>query len=302
MKNKILITGANGFVGKYVCDALEKIGVEYLGLVQSAATTSLPAHRIVEGNLQNKERLENILNDYQPDAILHLAAIASPTYGQLSKIYEVNVEGSENLLEATRNNCKEGTRMILASTAGVYGNQDISLLNENCPYNPVNHYSYSKVVMELMSRQYKDDLDICIVRPFNMIGVGQQDNFLVPKLVKHYVSKAPKLKLGNMNTARDYVAVDYAVNIFTELLLRESIDISVLNICTGISTTGMELLNMLADITGYQPEIEIDSEFVRRNEVWHMIGDPTQLNSFITNKMLNKSVRKILEEMVQMYR
>lgn len=301
MKSKVFITGATGFVGSHVCAELEEKQIDYLAMVRSCKDIKQNREKYIEASLQDKARMEQILRDYQPDAVLHLAAVASPTFGEITQIYDVNVTGSENLLEAARQSCKEGTRVVFASTAGVYGNQEVNLLHEKLPYNPVNHYSYSKMVMEFLSENYMDDLDIHIVRPFNMIGIGQQEKFLVPKLVNSYVKKIPTLKLGNMDTVRDYIDINYAAKVFVELLTKDVVNNRIYNICTGKATKGTELLQMLSDITGYQPEIEITSEFVRKNEIWHMVGDPKRLENFMKSAEKSKSVREILLEMVQMY-
>lgn len=104
-------------------------------------------------NLLDARSLDRAIEYFQPHAVIHLAAIASPCTN-IAEVYNVNVVGTENLLNSAQKHLPAGSRVILASTAGVYGNQPVSHLSEDMPFNPVNHYSYSKMVMEFLSRQY----------------------------------------------------------------------------------------------------------------------------------------------------
>lgn len=302
MINKVFITGANGFIGSYICKELIDRGIDFLGMVGPGANNLIDGGNYVECALNNKKKLHKIISDFKPTAVLHLAAIANPTFGDVTQIYDVNVTGSENLLNTIASICSRDTRVVLVSTAGVYGNQDIPFLKENCPYNPVNHYAYSKMVMEILSKNYEDKLNICIVRPFNMIGYGQQDNFLIPKLVKAFVNKQTVLKLGNLETERDYVDANFAANVFVELILKEQLEYNVYNICSGNGLKGSDILDILFRITNYMPEIQISYEFVRKNEIWRMVGDTSRVSKLIGKTIKPKKIEEILTEMVEKYK
>ncbi len=301
MNNKVFITGANGFIGSYICKKLIDRGIDFLGMVGPGANNLIDGGNYVECALNDKEKLHKIISDFKPTVVLHLAAIANPTFGDVTQIYDVNVTGSENLLNTIASICSRDTRVVLVSTAGVYGNQDIPFLKENCPYNPANHYAYSKMVMELLSRNYEDKFDICIVRPFNMIGYGQQDNFLIPKLVKAFVNKQNVLKIGNLSTERDYVDTDFASNVFIKLILKEKLEHNIYNICSGVGVKGSEIILKLASITKFMPEIQIDTQFIRKNEIWRMVGDPTRVNNLINKELYPKDIDTILRDMVKRY-
>ena len=302
MTNRVLITGMNGFVGRHIVKELSNKNVEIMGFDKGVNKFDNKKIQLKQVDLLDKDGLTKVVADYKPNYVIHLAAIASPVYGNVGELYDINVHGSENLLNAVRDNCDAGTRVVLTSTAGVYGNSGVDFDKEDeTPYNPINHYSCSKMVMEYMSRHYKDDLDIKIVRPFNMIGVGQNTNFLVPKLVKAFVSKQPILSVGNMDTYRDFVDIDFASKFFCKLTLTQNTEYNVYNICAGHGTTGNEILGILKDLTGYSPKIEINPEFVRKNEIMRLVGDPTRCNKFINNEFKTKTVRAILTDMVKQY-
>lgn len=301
MMKKILITGATGFIGKYCCKEILARGNDYLGIVRKESVIQ-GNPRLVLGNLYDKDSLRKIIEDYKPDAILHLAAIAAVTYEDISEIYKTNVVATETLLEVLYDTCDVSTRVILVSTAGIYGNQAEKYYHEDMPYNPENHYSYSKMIMEYMSKRYTDRLDIKIVRPFNIVGYGQNINFFLPKLVKAFANKQSVIRLGNIDSERDYVNVEYCVSILMELLEREKVEIDKLNICSQIATRGTDILDMLKEISGYSPKIEISNNFVRKNEVWRLAGANRRLLEFLgDNKFKGDSVQQILTDMYDNY-
>ena len=298
MQKKVFVTGASGFIGKYVIDELCRQNTRILALDRNCNGFNLPNISYCSVNLLNKEDISRSLIEFQPDAVIHLAAIAAPVHNDVAEIYNINVHGSEVLLDAIKATCQKETRVILTSTAGVYGNSSKEYINEETEYNPQNHYSFSKMVMEYISKAYKDDLDIRIVRPFNMIGRGQRDNFLIPKLVNAFVTKQEILQVGNLDTMRDYVNVDYAAKIFTELALQDNPPYSVLNICSGHGVKGIEILDILEEITNYRPKIEVNPQFLRKNEIMRLVGEPSKCNSFVANKFKLENIKEILKVMV----
>lgn len=300
-KKRVLITGASGFIGQFVLkEMLKNEDIDFFAIdTRKIPNISIEKQELV--SLLDKEKLMEIIKRYKPNIIIHLAAIALVTHDNVGEIYNVNVQGTENLLEVTQEYCDKGTRVILASTAGVYGNQKVEKYKEDLPYNPANNYSYSKMITEYLGKRYKDDLEIVTIRPFNIIGVGQSENFLIPKLVEHFANRKEKLSVGNISSFRDYVDVEYCAEVIMELVLREKIDFDILNICSGIPTSGEMILQLLQEMTSFKPEIEISENFVRKNEVWRMIGDTTRLSEFMNGKK-SQSVKDILLKMLDYYK
>lgn len=300
-KKRVLITGASGFIGQFVLkEMLKNEDIDFFAIdTRKIPNISTEKQELV--SLLDKEKLMEIIKRYKPNIIIHLAAIALVTHDNVGEIYNVNVQGTENLLEVTQEYCDKGTRVILASTAGVYGNQKVEKYKEDLPYNPANNYSYSKMITEYLGKRYKDDLEIVTIRPFNIIGVGQSENFLIPKLVEHFANRKEKLSVGNISSFRDYVDVEYCAEVIMELVLREKIDFDILNICSGIPTSGEMILQLLQEMTSFKPEIEISKNFVRKNEVWRMIGDTTRLSEFMNGKK-SQSVKDILLKMLDYYK
>jgi nucleoside-diphosphate-sugar epimerase len=290
---RVLVTGGGGFIGRYLIAELEQRGAITLGT--SAGT---PVEGFISLSLSDSQQITRVIEDFKPDWIVHLAAIALVTHGDIPQIYDVNVLGTANLLNSVmKADIAKRPTMLLASTAGVYGNQDVELLHEALPYNPVNHYSCSKMAMEMLAKQYADELKIHVVRPFNIIGSGQSESFLIPKIVRHFHNKEAKLKLGNISSTRDYVEVKRCAWIVAQLMSMGHEEPFTVNLCSGRAWTGYDVLDCLKVISGYSPEIEVSDEFVRKNELWRLVGDPTHLHKLLGQDPELPTLSDILQSM-----
>lgn len=295
---KILITGIDGFFGRHLQKELELRNQPYLGVVLKQSS-EVAKEKQIEADITDYPSVLQIIKDYQPEVIIHLAAIASVTYGNTPELYRVNVCGAENILLAARQVCKRGTRMIMISSAGVYGIQKEPYLSELLRFNPVNHYSYTKMVMEVICRQYADYFDIKIVRPFTVVGKGQSSSFFVSKLVSSFAERKPMIELGNVQSVRDYTDVELCASTLAELACREKVEEKVLNICTGVETTGVDVIEMLKQLTGFEPTIHISAKYVRENEIWRLVGDNVCLKKFLGQNYKYKGIMEILKEMLE---
>lgn len=279
MNEKVLISGAAGFIGRHLIKELKKQGIDYLGI----DNTEDAVNNIIRTSLLDFMGLKDVLKEYKPTVIVHLAAIALATYENTAEIYNVNVVGTENLMRAITETCTEGTRMVMVSTAGVYGNQNKEFYDETLPFNPENHYSYSKMITEYLSAQY-GNIDIRIVRPFNIIGAGQRNVFLIPKLIECFAQRKPELRIGNIKPERDYVSIEYCIQALLALALKKEIKYKVYNICSGIGHSVQDVIDILKSYYGYCPEIIVDEKFVRKNEIWRMVGNPERLLELLDGK------------------
>ena len=118
MIKKILVTGASGFIGCSITEMLVEKNIDFLN-VSNVMNNFKYSDKTVIMPLSDREGLIKVLDDFKPDAVIHAAAIASPTHKNPVEIYDVNVCGTENLLEAVKKTCANGTRVLLFSTAGV---------------------------------------------------------------------------------------------------------------------------------------------------------------------------------------
>lgn len=276
----LLVTGAAGFTGKYLIEAASRKGYRCVGLVQ-CSKNSLELEETVTVDLLEPLRVEEIIQRFKPDYIVHLAAISFVGHGNISEIYQVNQIGTINLLEAVEKYHPNIEKIILASSANIYGNaKDLPITELTTPF-PVNHYAMSKYVMELSIRLYPK-LPTVIVRPFNYTGFGQSENFLVPKIVRAFRDRQESIELGNLNISRDFCDVRDVVNAYLRLLDR-GITSSIYNICSGTPIELTKVVAMLNEMAGYKIEISVNPDLIRLNEIETLYGSPQYLESCIGN-------------------
>src|SRR3974390_2344033 len=204
-----LLTGANGFTGRYLEPALQLRGYQ---------VARLDSDGDVPCDLTDRATVERTVLQARPSVVVHLAAVTFVAHGDPEDFYRVNVLGTLNLLQALTKLRQAPVMVIIASSANVYGTPDVGMLEESmCPA-PVNHYANSKLAMEHMVRTWFNRLPIVITRPFNYTGPGQADHFLVPKIVKHFKERAPVIELGNLHVSRDYSDIEDVVSAYAALL------------------------------------------------------------------------------------
>jgi nucleoside-diphosphate-sugar epimerase len=262
---RVLITGGSGFTGRYVIPRLQAEGYEVID-----PETSGRFDLIDVGTLQAK------VAEARPDYVIHLAALSFVAHGDPAAFYRVNAVGTTNLLDALVALPKRPHRVILASSANVYGNATDDPITEGTPVAPVNHYAASKVAMEHLAVAYMDRLPICITRPFNYTGLGQRPDFLIPKLVGHFAARKPFIELGNVDVVRDFSDVRAVTEAYLRLLTSEPAP-RLTNICSGVGRSLREVLSELEQLSGHRLEIRINPAFVRAQEVRRLVGSASTL-------------------------
>jgi len=262
---KILLTGADGFTGR-----------------PFAAQAVAAGHEIfpLRADLTDVEALCGEVLAIQPDAVVHLAAISFVGHAHNDAFYAVNVVGTTNLLDALTQLPVLPRRVLLASSANIYGNTSQSPILETQPPAPVNHYGTSKLAMEFMARTYMDRLNLVITRPFNYTGPGQDVNFLIPKLAMHFAKHAPSIALGNLHVEREFNDVRMVCDAYL-LLLEHGVPNEAYNICSGQPYELQHVIDLLTQITGHKMEVSVNPAFVRANEVHRLCGSPAKLNTLL---------------------
>lgn len=276
---KVLITGIDGFTGRYLSDLLSNSGYQVYGLGSKPVACATEIRSI---NLMNAAGLNEWLHELQPDWVVHLAAISFVMHGDAEEIYRINVAGTRNLLSALASSPKKPSKVLLASSANIYGNCELGIIPESTQAQPANDYAVSKLAMEYMAKTWFEQLPIIIARPFNYTGVGQSVNFLLPKIVNAFKNKASQLELGNLDVARDFSDVRFVVAAYQALLASELVYETV-NVCSGHAQHLHHVITLMQEIAGYDIEINVNPAFVRANEVKTLCGSATKLNSIAPN-------------------
>jgi nucleoside-diphosphate-sugar epimerase len=277
---KVLITGADGFTGRYVAQEFKLSSASVFGLMHKAQQIDT-VDTVFEANLLDNARLLSVVQTVRPDYVVHLAAISFVAHGNVDEIYQTNVVGTRNLLQALVDADVNPKGVLLASSANIYGNASVEVIDESISPSPSNDYAVSKLAMEYMARLYMDRLPIILTRPFNYTGVGQAGNFLLPKIVEHFRRQAQMIELGNLNVARDFSDVRMVANCYRRLLESPSSAGKVFNMCSGHAYSLMDVLRIAETISGYSMEIRVNPAFVRANEVKILCGSRARLEAEI---------------------
>jgi nucleoside-diphosphate-sugar epimerase len=277
---RALVTGIAGFTGRYVAQELALAGYEVFGTSTPGGT--LPAN-VIGVDLLDRDGLAAAVREVAPDVVVHLAAIAFVAHSDVEQIYRVNVVGTRNLLEALAQAPHKPAAVLVASSANIYGNTDVPVIHEDVPAAPANDYAVSKLAMEHMARLWMDKLPIVMVRPFNYTGVGQADNFLLPKIVSHFRRKEARIELGNLHVWRDFSDVRMVAAAYRHLLAAPAGNAAgrVFNVSSGTAYSLGEVLDMMADIAGYRIDVRVNPAFVRANEVERLTGDNRRLQAVV---------------------
>lgn len=261
---RVALTGADGFTGRYVAQELSRRGISWVAL---------------DGDITDSHAIDQAVSATEFDRLVHLAAIAFAGGNDWKAFYTVNQTGTFNLLDAVARH-RPGVVCVLASSATIYGPSASGMVDETAPPNPSNHYAVSKYAMELGAALWKGVLDIRIARPFNYTGVGQQDQYLIPKIIAHFAARAPFIELGNTHVQRDFGDVRSVASAYCDLLAIDQPD-TLVNLATGRLSSIGEIMAILSELTGHTIEIRVNPAFMRSGDVPVLGGDPARLRGLL---------------------
>lgn len=283
-KRKALITGVNGFVGKYLKIHLEENGYVVFGLSQE---NSNGENWILKCDIRNRQQVFSFIKDNQFDYVFHLAGISPLLLDKSNPAlpYEVNVNGTINLLDAL-SIYSPNSKILIVSSSHVYGDPQYLPIDEKHPLLGVGDYAASRIMQEKESLPYKDRLKLVIVRSFNHTGPNQSDVYIVPKIVSGIVKIGrgvqKNLELGNLNVRREFTDVRDVVRAYRLLLEQENFGI-VCNMCRGESVSLQEIINYIKIKSHLASlEVKVVNKFIRPNEPVEIRGDNRLLNKLIS--------------------
>jgi GDP-4-dehydro-6-deoxy-D-mannose reductase len=291
---KVLITGVNGFVGHHVATQLNRRGISVVGVGnQSAIDNDLGdvVASYISCDLTNPEMVSKI-DLTGVDAIINLAGFAKvgDSAGQGELYNRVNI-GVHTVLydECLKQNVSP--RIIAVSTGAVYDPEQPMPITEESrliDQNRTNEYVVSKQLMEDAMTLYRQKgLQIIVARPFNHSGPGQLPGFLIPDLGEQIVVASAgnaSLKVGNLNTKRDYTDVRDVARAYVELAVCNESELGhdLYNICSGKSIAGHEILSMLLNSFGATGlNVEVDAARVRTHDIPDIYGSRDRLTQDI---------------------
>lgn len=278
---KVLITGANGFVGQHLVRELKNSGINVVS-VGGHTAPSIDGEECIRLDLSNQEEAHRELNFTGIDGVIHLAGLAAngPSFSEPLKYINVNSAIQINLMEtALEQKCSP--KFVVVSSGSVYDASAPLPITEKSPIKPSSPYSVSKLAQENLAFYYTTrGLECVIARPFNHIGPGQGPGFIVPDLAQQIVdvkkSGGEEIKVGNLSTKRDYTDVRDIVRAY-RLLLEKGQSGEIYNICSGAASSGEDILNGLASAAGVNVKPVVDPSKNRPVDYPVIYGDHSKL-------------------------
>lgn len=305
---QILITGASGFVGKHLINLL-KNQYKIIGLVYKDLTEDQENVKYISGDILNKDFLVDLLNQYKPEAIIHLAGIAQTHDIPAEKLFETNFFGTFNLFESIVNlENSKSPKVIHISSSDVYGKtNNPENTDENSVLNPINHYGVSKLSGDRLAYQYSQSkkLNITIFRPFPHIGPEQRLGFIVPdissQIVKLEKTNDNNLMVGNLDAVRDYLDVRDVCMAYKLALEKDSVPGEVYNLCSGNPIKISDLVNKLLSFSKKKFKLTTDPKRLRPSDIPISVGNNSKLKKDLGWKP-TYNLDQTLEETLQYWR
>lgn len=300
---KALITGSQGFVGKYLRHELESNGYTVTGLDLQAGDGAISV------DLMDGERLKKIIQQQEPDVIFHLAGQANvaKSWTIPQKTIEANVITSINLMDAVKAFAPH-CHMVLVGSSDQYGNlgQAGCKVTEDIEMRPQTPYAVSKQAQEEMAKVYirAYGMNICMTRSFNHGGAGQRQGFMIPDFASGIVSiergEKQVLKVGNLTARRDFTHVRDVVRAY-RLLAERGHSGEVYNVGSGVAYSAQEILDRLCSMAKCHIVVEQDPLKMRPSDTPVICCNHDKLTEH-TGWVPKESLDTILKETLEYYR
>tara|TARA_Y100000310_G_scaffold668_3_gene973 strand:+ start:1452 stop:2375 length:924 start_codon:yes stop_codon:yes gene_type:complete len=274
---RVFITGINGFVGGHLSNLLLSRKYEVSGIGILGNFYGNKKANYYEVNLLNPNKLEQILSQVKPQLIFHLAGFSSvkKSFEQPGLCKKINVTGTKNLLDAVIDS-KINPKILVVSSAEVYGIPQSVPIKETADLNPKNPYGASKKEQEGLCKKYMEKLHIIVSRSFPHIGPGQQPLFVMSDFAKQIAEiekgKKPVINVGNLEAERDFTDVRDIVKAYL-LSLQKCIHGEFYNICSKKAYSIKKVLNMLLSMSNAKIDIKIDPKKMRASDIPVLLGD-----------------------------
>jgi GDP-4-dehydro-6-deoxy-D-mannose reductase len=296
---KVLVTGADGFVGTHLVRVLRARG----DTVDACSGPGGPG----ELEITRAEAVDARVREGVPDAVIHLAGVSSVarSHDHPAATVSVNVLGAANLLESVKRHAPRA-RVLLVGSGEVYGAVASGHpAKETDPPRPLSPYAASKFAAEVLARQMVESyrLQVMLARPFNHLGPGQAPGFVVPSLTRQLVDIArgaapPVVEVGDLSPVRDFSHVLDVIDGYL-LLLEQGDPGEAYNLCSGEGRNIRDLLDELQRLIGTRAEVRVDPKRLRPVEIPWLVGDPARIESLGWRR--RRTVRTALAELIEAF-
>ncbi|MDY0277859.1 MAG: NAD-dependent 4,6-dehydratase LegB [Acholeplasma sp.] len=307
---KVLITGADGFIGSHLTEFLLEKGYRVRALsyynsfnnwawLEGIKNSNL---EVVSGDIRDYHFCKHITKDI--DVVYHLAALIAIPYSYLApdSYIDTNVKGTLNICQAGLEN--KVKRILITSTSEVYGTAQYVPIDEKHPKQPQSPYSASKIGADAIAMSFYNsfDLPLSIVRPFNTYGPRQSARAIIPTIIGQIVAGHREIKLGDLSPTRDFTFVKDTCQGFWEIAESKKTIGEEINIASNYEISMLDTLKSIAKIMKADVNFIQDNQRIRpkNSEVFRLWGDNSKIQK-LTNFKINYSIEKGLKETIDWF-
>ena len=313
MSRKVMVTGADGFIGSHLTQQLIREGYDVTafclynsfgqwGWLDTLSKEEKASMNVVLGDVRDPNGVRVAMKGQ--DTVFHLAAlIAIPfSYHSPDTYVDTNVKGTLNICQAAKEN---GVRRVLVtSTSEVYGTAKYVPIDENHPKQPQSPYSATKIGADAMAMSFYNafELPVVIVRPFNTYGPRQSARAIIPTIITQIANGATEIKLGDLTPTRDFNYVTDTCRGFIQLADCDEAIGQEVNVCSNYEISMRDTLNLIADIMGKDVKFIEDTQRLRpkNSEVFRLWGDNAKIKG-LTGFEPQYDIRRGLEETIKWF-
>jgi len=291
---KVLVTGGNGYLGKFLVKALMSEQAKVFILDRDGS----PKDGFYVVDITNAEEVSLAIEEIKPEIIFHLASSLDRNrdFKMYQQVNEINHLGTFNLLMALKDIQYEN--FIFTSTSEIYGDNKPPF-NENQIPKPVSQYSLTKVYAENLIQTFSNNFNksFTILRLFNFYGENMSPNFFIPQMVEAFKTE----KYFNMTKGeqkRDFLYVQDVIQALVLSAKESAAKNEIFNVCSGETTTLKQLAEEVKNSTKSECEIRFGAIPYRNNEVWKMVGDNSKIKkalNFEVKYNLTTGIKKLIE-------
>ena len=289
---RVLVTGAAGFIGSHLAEALVHEGARVTALVRYNSRSDCgcldylrpdirDAIEMLFGDIRDPDQMRRAVEGQE--FVFHLAALVGIPYSYHAphSYVETNVVGTLNILQAALQ--ANVQRVVLTSTSEVYGTSEYSPIDEKHPLKGQSPYSASKIGADMLSESFwrTYGLQTSVIRPFNTFGPRQSARAVIPTVLSQLASGQPVLRVGSVEPVRDFTFVLDVTDGFLSIAMSEDTVGTVTNVGSGEGIAVGELVRICCEVAGQEAEVETAEERVRpkESEVWALVCDASRAQS-----------------------
>lgn len=286
---KVLVTGADGFIGSHLTELLLEEGYEvralsvynsfnYWGWLDDIKH---PRLEVVSGDVRDAAFCRHITQGC--DTVFHLAALIAIPYSYVApeSYVDTNIKGTLNMCQAALDH--NVRRLIVTSTSEVYGTARYVPIDENHPRQPQSPYSATKIGADAIAKSFYNafNLPVTIARPFNTYGPRQSARAIIPTIITQIANGVREIKVGDLSPTRDFNFVKDTCRGFIAIARAEGVEGEEINIATGTEVTMKQTLMKIAEIMDADINWVVDPERIRpsKSEVFRLCGDNTKIET-----------------------